>query len=67
MIQHLPNLVDSDAIRGLGLLAALHSAQRVKDVPATWLLRLEKWILKRFEDWTFTPDKVRCRLDSCFC
>jgi U3 small nucleolar RNA-associated protein 20 len=63
MIQHLPNLVDTDAIRGLRLLAALHSAQRVKDVPAAWLSNLEKWILKRFEDWTVTPDKVRHHLD----
>jgi U3 small nucleolar RNA-associated protein 20 len=62
MIQHLPNLVDSDAIRGLGLLAALHKAQRVKDVPSAWLLRLEEGILKRFEEWTITRDKVRCRL-----
>ena len=63
MIQHLPNLVDSDAIRGLRLFAALHSAQRVKDVPAAWLLRIEEQILRRFENWTVTPDKVRCRLD----
>jgi U3 small nucleolar RNA-associated protein 20 len=70
MIQHLPTLVDSDAIRGLGLLVALHKAQRVKDVPVAWLLRLEERILKRFEDWTITRDKVRCRLrlscSSCF-
>jgi U3 small nucleolar RNA-associated protein 20 len=64
MVQHLPNLVDYDAIRGLRLLAALHGAQRVKDVPTAWLLRLEEWILKRFEDCTVTPDKVRCRLDE---
>lgn len=64
MIQHLPNMVDSDPIRGLRLLAALHGAQRVKDVPAAWLLRLEEWISKRFEDCTITPDKVRCRLDQ---
>ena len=64
MIQHLPNMIDSDPIRGLRLLAVLHGAQRVKDVPAAWLLRLEEWILKRFEDFTVTPDKVRCRPDQ---
>ncbi|KAI0268459.1 armadillo-type protein [Russula aff. rugulosa BPL654] len=58
MIQQLPNLLDRDATRGLGLLAALHNAQRVKDVPAAWLLRLEEWILKRFEAWTLTAEKV---------
>jgi U3 small nucleolar RNA-associated protein 20 len=62
MIQQLPNLLDCDATRGLELLAALHNAQRVKDVPAAWLLRLEEWILRRFEAWTVTPEKVRCRL-----
>ena len=64
MVQHLPNLVDTDAIRGLRLLASLHGAQRVKDVPTAWLLRLEEWILKRFEDFTVTSDKVRCLLDE---
>ena len=64
MIQQLPNLLDCDAIRGLRLLAALHNAQRVKDVPAAWLLRLEEWVLRRFEAWTMTAEKVRCRLDQ---
>jgi U3 small nucleolar RNA-associated protein 20 len=62
MIQQLPNLLDCDATRGLELLAALH-----KDVPAAWLLRLEEWILRRFEAWTVTPEKVRCTSWlSCF-
>lgn len=64
MVQHLPSLLDCDATRGLGLLAALHNAQRVKDVPATWLQRFEEWILRRFEAWTMTAEKVRCRFDK---
>ena len=64
MIKQLPNLLGCDASRGLELLAALHNAQRVKDVPATWLLRLEEWILRRFEAWTLTAEKVRCILDQ---
>lgn len=63
VIQHLPDLLDCGATRGLQLLAALHDAQRVKDVPAAWLQRLEEWILKRFESWTVMAEKVRCRLD----
>jgi U3 small nucleolar RNA-associated protein 20 len=63
MVKHLPDLLDSDAVGGLGLLAALHSAQRVKGVPTAWLLRLEEWILKRFESWVMTLEKVRYRLD----
>ena len=63
VIKHLPDLLDSDAVGGLGLLAALHSAQRVKGVPTAWLLRLEEWILKRFESWVMPLEKVRYRLD----
>lgn len=64
MIHQLPNLLECDATRGLGLLAALHSAQRVKDVPAAWLLKLEEWISKRFEAWALTAEKVRRHLDQ---
>lgn len=63
VVKHLPDLLDSDAIGGLGLLATLHSAQRVKGVPAAWLLRVEGWILKRFEDWVMTLEKVLYRLE----
>jgi U3 small nucleolar RNA-associated protein 20 len=60
MIKRLPDLLNCDSIRGLGLLAALHSVQRVKSVPTTWLLQLEEWIVERFEGWAITPEKVRC-------
>lgn len=64
MIKHLPDLLERDAIGGLGLLAALHRAQRVKGVPAAWVRRLEEWILKQFEGWAITPEKVPCRLHA---
>lgn len=63
VVKRLPDLLESDAISGLRLLATLHSAQRVKGMPATWLLRLEKWTLKQFEGWVLTPEKVRPGFD----
>ena len=62
VVKHLPDLLEHNAISGLRLLATLHTAQRVKGVPAAWLLRLEEWLLKRFEGWILTPEKVRHRL-----
>ena len=59
VVKHLPDLLESDAIGGLRLLATLHSTQRVKGVPAAWLQRLEEWTLKQFEGWVLTPEKVR--------
>jgi U3 small nucleolar RNA-associated protein 20 len=62
VVKRLPDLLESNTIDGLRLLATLHSSQRLKGVPAAWLLRLEEWILKRFEGWVLTPEKVGHRL-----
>jgi U3 small nucleolar RNA-associated protein 20 len=59
VVKRLPDLLEFDAIGGLRLLATLHNAERVKGVPAAWLLHLEEWILKRIEGWVLTPEKVR--------
>jgi len=63
VVKRLPDLLESDAIGSLRLLATLHSARRVKGVPAAWFLRLEEWTLKQFEGWVLTPEKVRPRFD----
>jgi U3 small nucleolar RNA-associated protein 20 len=61
--KHCSDLLDSDTLRGLVLLAALHRSQRLRSVPITWLQRLEEQILTRFGSWAITPEKVRCHLN----
>jgi hypothetical protein len=62
VLKHLPDLLGSDASRGLGLLATLNKAQRLKGVTAAWLQRVEEWVLNRFEGWAITHERVRYRL-----
>jgi len=61
IVKHMPDLLGSDANRGLGLLAALHKTQRLKGMPAGWLQRVEEWVLNRFEGWVITHERVRDR------
>ena len=62
VVKRLPDLLESDTIGSLRLLATLHSSRRLKGVPAAWLLRLEEWILKRLGGWVLTPGKVEQHL-----
>ena len=59
VVKHMQGLLELDALRGLALLAALNSAQRLKDAPKASLKQLEEWILKRFEGWATTYENVR--------
>jgi hypothetical protein len=63
--KHFADLLDSDAFRGLVLLAALYRAQRLRSMSITWLQRLEERVLTRFENWAITPEKVRCIPVGC--
>ncbi|KAI9441558.1 armadillo-type protein [Lactarius indigo] len=58
VVKHMQSLFELDALRGLALSAALNNAQRLKDAPIAWLKQLEVWILKRFEGWAMTREKV---------
>jgi len=64
VVKHMQSLLELDALRGLALLAALNNTQRLKDAQIAWLKQLEEWILKRFEGWAMTHEKVRLRLDN---
>jgi U3 small nucleolar RNA-associated protein 20 len=57
--KYLSDLLDSDPLRGLVLLAELYRAQRLGSVPITWLQQLEERILTRFDGCAITPEKVR--------
>ncbi|KAH9007602.1 armadillo-type protein [Lactarius deliciosus] len=58
VVKHMQSLLELDALRGLALSAALINTQRLKDAPIAWLKQLENWILKRFESWEMTREKV---------
>lgn len=58
VVKHMQSILELDALRGLTLLAALSNTQRLKDMPIAWLKQLEEWILKRFEGWAMTHEKV---------
>ncbi|KAI9465208.1 armadillo-type protein [Lactarius psammicola] len=58
VVKHMQSLLELDALRGLALLAALTNTQRLKDAQIAWLKQLEEWILKRFEGWAMTHEKV---------
>ena len=63
--KHFADLLDSDAFRGLVLLAALYRAQRLRSMSIIWLQRLEERVLTRFDNWAITPEKVRCISVGC--
>ena len=64
VVKHMQSLLELDPLRGLALLAALNSTQRLKAAPIAWLKQVEEWVLRRFEDRVMTHEKVRLRLDS---
>jgi U3 small nucleolar RNA-associated protein 20 len=64
VVKHMQSLLELEALRGLGLLAALNNNQRLKAAPIAWLNQLDEWVLRRFEGWAMTHEKVRPRFNS---
>jgi len=64
VIKHMHSLLELDALRGLALLANLNNTQRLNDASIAWRKQVEKWILRRFEDWAITHEKVRLSRDN---